>query len=46
MTARSGCPKEVPLADKVAFLTGVPGFAQVIETHMAFVFLTAEFAFS
>jgi len=37
--------EEVPLADKVAYLSAMPGVAQVIETHMAFVFLTAGFAF-
>ncbi|MBA3909606.1 MAG: hypothetical protein C0524_06890 [Rhodobacter sp.] len=30
---------------KVAFLSGLPGVTQVIETHMAYVFLTAKFAF-
>lgn len=31
---------DVPLADKVAFLAAMPGVEQVIETHMAYVFLT------
>ena len=35
----------VSLVDKVAFLSALPGVAQVIETHMAFVFLTEHFAF-
>lgn len=38
-------PRAVSLADKVAFLSAMPGVVQVIETHMAFVFLTAGFAF-
>jgi aminoglycoside phosphotransferase family enzyme len=33
------------IGDKVAFLSAMPGVRQVIETHMAFVFLTADFAF-
>ncbi len=37
--------EEVPLAEKVAHLSAMPGVGQVIETHMAFVFLTAEFAY-
>jgi aminoglycoside phosphotransferase family enzyme len=45
MTAAIGCPKAVPLGEKVAFLTAMPGVVQVIETHMAFVFLTAGLAF-
>lgn len=45
MTAPAGCPEAVPVGDKVAFLTGMPGVVQVIETHMAFVFLTADLAF-
>lgn len=34
----------VPLAQKVAYLSKMSGVKEVIETHMAFVFLTAEFA--
>ncbi|MDO8985980.1 hypothetical protein [Cypionkella sp.] len=45
MTAPASCAKGVTLGDKVAFLTQMPGVVQVIETHMAFVFLTADFAF-
>lgn len=37
--------QKVPLAQKVEYLAALPGVDQVIETHMAFVFLTAEFAF-
>lgn len=33
------------IGDKVAFLAAMPGVEQVIETHMAFVFLTARFAY-
>jgi uncharacterized protein len=36
---------EASIGDKVAFLRAMPGVVQVIETHMAFVFLTADFAF-
>lgn len=35
----------VPLDRKVAFMSGLPDVTKVIETHMAFVFLTAKFAF-
>jgi uncharacterized protein len=35
----------VTLDRKVAFLSAMPGVAQVIETHMAFVFLTRKYAF-
>lgn len=35
----------IPLTEKVAFLSAMPGVDRVIETHMAFVFLTADFAF-
>lgn len=35
----------IPLAEKIAFLAAMPGVDRVIETHMAFVFLTADFAF-
>lgn len=45
MTAATACPEAIPLADKVAFLASMSGVVQVIETHMAFVFLTADFAF-
>ena len=45
MTAATGRTHEVPLTDKVAFLAAMPGVVQVIETHMANVFLTADFAF-
>lgn len=38
-------PDIIPIGEKVAFLTAMPGVCQVIETHMAFVFLTADFAF-
>jgi aminoglycoside phosphotransferase family enzyme len=44
MTAATLGP-EASIGDKVAFLTAMPGVVQVIETHMAFVFLTADFAF-
>lgn len=33
----------VPITEKVAYLSSMPGVDRVIETHMAFVFLTAEF---
>ncbi|MCU0904137.1 MAG: hypothetical protein MUE83_09710 [Tabrizicola sp.] len=36
---------EASIGDKVAFLTAMPGVVRVIETHMAFVFLTVDFAF-
>jgi uncharacterized protein len=45
MAAATGCTQEVPLTDKVAFLAAMPGVVQVIETHMAFVFLTVDLAF-
>ena len=35
----------VSFGEKVAFLSRLPGVVQVIETHMAHVFLTAELAF-
>jgi uncharacterized protein len=44
MTAVTRGP-EASIGDKVAVLTAMPGVVQVIETHMAFVFLTADFAF-
>lgn len=45
MTAATGRPEAIPLGEKVAFLTAMPGVLQVIETHMAFVFLTGSLAF-
>ena len=45
MAATPACPEAIPIGDKVAFLTTLPGVEQVIETHMAFVFLTDVFAF-
>ena len=45
MAATPACPEAIPIGDKVAFLTTLPGVEQVIETHMAFVFLTDAFAF-
>ena len=39
------CQKDVSFGDKVAFLTAMQQVVQVIETHMAFVFLTADRAF-
>ena len=45
MTVVVACPDTVSIGDKVAFLTAMPGVVQVIETHMAFVFLTSAFAF-
>lgn len=45
MTAPAGSAEAVSLGDKVAFLTKMAGVVQVVETHMAFVFLTAEIAF-
>lgn len=45
MTASDGDKETISLGDKVAFLTKMPGVVQVIETHMAFVFLTVDFAF-
>lgn len=45
MTAAADCPDAISIGEKVAFLTAMPGVEQVIETHMAFVFLTAGFAF-
>jgi aminoglycoside phosphotransferase family enzyme len=45
MMAVAGCPEAIPFGDKVAFLAAMPGVAQVIETHMAFVVLTGAFAF-
>lgn len=35
---------EPTLGEKVAFLSALPGVTEVIETHMAFVFLTADLA--
>jgi aminoglycoside phosphotransferase family enzyme len=45
MTPPSGRPEADQVGEKVAFLARMPGVVQVIETHMAFVFLTADFAF-
>lgn len=45
MTAALDRRNAMSLAEKVAFLAGMPGVVQVIETHMAFVFLTVAFAF-
>ncbi len=42
MTAPAACTKTIPMADKLALPTAMPGVVQVIETHMAFVFLTAD----
>ncbi len=36
---------EATIDQKVAFLSAMPGVSQVIETHMAYVFLTASSAF-
>lgn len=35
-------PETATLAQKVAFLSALPGVEEVIETHMAFVFLTRD----
>jgi aminoglycoside phosphotransferase family enzyme len=35
-------PQSATLAEKVAFLSALPGVEEVIETHMAFVFLTHD----
>ena len=45
MTSATACPEAISVGEKVAFLAALPGVVQVIETHMAFVFLTADFAF-
>lgn len=45
MISAPSCPEAVPIGDKVAFLSALPGVEQVIETHMSFVFLTGAFAF-
>ncbi len=45
MTPAAGGPEAISLADKIAFLTAMAGVETVIETHMAFVFLTADSAF-
>lgn len=45
MTTATTCPDAIPVGEKVAFLVTLPGIVQVIETHMAYVFLTAELAF-
>lgn len=45
MTTATTRPEAIPVGEKVAFLAALPGVVQVIETHMAYVFLTAELAF-
>lgn len=45
MTAAASCSDGISIGEKVAFLSAMPGVVQVIETHMAFVFLTDVFAF-
>jgi uncharacterized protein len=45
MTAATDGPDAASIGKKIAFLTAMPGVVQVIETHMAFVFLTVDFAF-
>jgi hypothetical protein len=45
MTVEPARPDAISIGDKVAFLAALPGVVQVIETHMAFVFLTGDFAF-
>lgn len=45
MTLAPAREEPIPIADKVAFLSALPGVVQVIETHMAFVFLTHDLAF-
>ena len=45
MTGAPASPDQVSIGEKVAFLAGMAGVEQAIETHMAFVFLTADFAF-
>lgn len=45
MTTAAACLDAVSFGEKVAFLSRLPGVVQVIETHMAHVFLTAELAF-
>lgn len=45
MPTVKGSMQAASLAHKVAFLTALPGVIQVIETHMAYVFLTADQAF-
>lgn len=45
MRTATACPQATPLGDRVAFLTALPGVVQVIETHMTYVFMSAEFAF-
>lgn len=45
MPTVKGSMQVASLADKVAFLTALPSVVQVIETHMAYVFLTADQAF-
>ena len=45
MATATACPEAISVGEKVAFLTALPGGVQVIETHIAYVFLTAELAF-
>ena len=45
MTTASTSPEAVSIDEKVVFLSTLPGVLQVIETHMAYVFLTADMAF-
>ena len=45
MTTAAAHLDAVSFGEKVAFLSRLPGVVQVIETHMADVFLTAELAF-
>lgn len=43
--AGPGSADNVSMAEKVAFLSAMPGAVQVIETHMAYVFLAPTHAF-
>ena len=45
MAVSAARPESIPVGEKAAFLAALPGVVEVIETHMAYVFLTAEFAF-
>ena len=45
MATATACPEAISVGEKVAFLAALPGVDQVIETHMAYVFLTAKLAF-
>lgn len=42
--AHAHAPENASIAEKVAFLSALPGVDKVIETHMAFVFLTRDHA--